>query len=236
MRLVPRPDEAEFGRQSRIDGVLLTHGHGDHCVGIAEFSTGKSFRVPVYAPTDLIQFLFGLPGESRFFSDLGRLARDYVKPHILTEGDQLKFLGGLGVTGFQIDHTDRLEDGSYFPSSTFGYELEANSSRFIYTPDLGQLPDSLLKRIEGADLFMLDGTFWWNDELTRISGLKKTSYDLGHVPIEESMEKLREIDIGRVIYTHFNHTNPLLDQRQPATARLRELGFEIAFDGMTINL
>jgi len=234
--LVPKPKEAEFGRQSRIDGVLLTHGHGDHCVGIAEFSTGKSFEVPVYAPHDLIQFLFGFPGEARFFSDLGRLARDYVKPHALTEGDRLEFLGGLRVTGFQIDHTDSLEDGSYFPSSTFGYELKADGGRFIYTPDLGLLTDDLLKRVEGANLFMLDGTFWWNDELTRISGLKKTSYELGHVPIEESLEKLRGKNVDRVVYTHFNHTNPLLDMGQPSAARLNELGFEIAYDGMTINL
>jgi pyrroloquinoline quinone biosynthesis protein B len=234
--LVPRPEEAEFGRQSRIDAVLITHGHGDHCVGVAEFSTGKSFEIPVYAPSDLIRFLFGEPGKAQFFGELGRLARNYVVPHGLSEGDALELLGGLRATGFEIDHTDRLEDGSCYPSSTFGYELEAGGRRFVYAPDLGLLTEGLLERVEGADLFMLDATFWWDDELNRISGLKKTSYDLGHVPAEESMAVLKDMDIGRVVYTHLNHTNPLLDPAQPMASMVSEAGLEVAHDGMIIEL
>ena len=234
--LVPRPEEAEFGRQSRIDAVLLTHGHGDHCVGVAEFSTGKSFEIPVYAPADLIRFLFGVPGASQFFGDLGRLAGNYVVPHELAEEERLKLLDGLVVTGFEVDHTDRLEDGSCFPSSTFGYELEADGNRFVYTPDLGLLTAELLDRVEGADLFMLDATFWWDDELARISGLKKTSYDLGHVPVDESIKVLSGLNIGRVAYTHLNHTNPLLDSAQPMASIVIDSGFEIAHDGMVIEL
>lgn len=234
--LVPRPGEAEFGRQSRIDAVLLTHGHGDHCVGVAEFSTGKSFEIPVYAPSDLIGFLFGEPGNDQFFGELGRLARNYVVPHNLAEGETLGLLGGLRATGFEIDHTDRLEDGSCYPSSTFGYELEAGGRRFVYTPDLGLLTEGLLERVEGADLFMLDATFWWDEELNRISGLRKTSHDLGHVPAEESMEVLKDMDIGRVVYTHLNHTNPLLDPAQPMASMVSEAGLEVAHDGMIIEL
>jgi pyrroloquinoline quinone biosynthesis protein B len=234
--LVPRPEEAEFGRQSRIDAVLLTHGHGDHCVGVAEFSTGKSFEIPVHAPSDLIRFLFGEPGNDQFFGELGRLARNYVVPRELAEGETLELLGGLRVKGFEIDHTDRLEDGSCYPSSTFGYELEADGRRFVYTPDLGLLTEDLLGRLDGADLFMLDATFWWDDELARISGLRKTSYELGHVPVEESLKTLMDVDIGRVAYTHLNHTNPILDPAQPMASMVREAGLEVAHDGMVIEL
>ena len=234
--MTPRPDQAMQGRHNRIDSVLLTHGHGDHCVGLAEFSTGKSFEIPVHGPADLIRFLFGGPDDSNFFGDLGRLASNYVAPHVLGDGEGLELLGDLHVTGFEIPHTDRLEDGTCFPSSTFGYELEADGRRFVYTPDLGLLTDDLMERVEGSDLFMLDATFWWDDELTRLSGIKKTSYDLGHVPVEESVEMLRDLDVERVVYTHLNHTNPLLDPAQPMAEIVRDAGFEIAHDGMRMEI
>lgn len=234
--LTPRPGEAEHGRQSRIEAIFLTHGHGDHTVGVAEFSTGKSFSIPVYAPPDLIRFMFGSHGRSSFFGDIGRLARNYVKPIQLEEGKTVEPLSGLKVSGFQIEHTDRLDDGSHFPSSTYGYEIEADGARFVYTPDIGRLSDEVLTRVEGADLFILDATFWWDDELARVSGLAKTSYDLGHVPVEESVEILRGRDIGRVVYTHLNHTNPLLDPGHPAASILKDKGFEVAFDGMRIEI
>jgi len=234
--LVPTPlEHDQYDRQSPIDSVLLTHGHGDHCVGLFEFSTGKSFEIPVHGPPDLIRYLFGTPGNGRFFSDLGRLARDYVKPRGLEEGVRLDLVDGLRVAGFEVPHTKKLEDGSCFPSRTYGYEVEADGRRFVYTPDLGLLSDDLLDRIQGADLFMLDGTFWWDDELARVSGLGKTSSELGHVPVEESLRVLRDLEVGRVVYTHINHTNPLLDPDQPMTAQIRKLGFKVAYDGMVIE-
>jgi len=56
------------------------------------------------------------------------------------------------------------------------------------------------------------------------------------VPVEESLETLRGLDVGRVVYTHINHTNPLIDPDQPMAALVREAGFEVAFDGMVIDL
>lgn len=235
--IVPRSVRSDWSeRENRIDAILLTHGHGDHCVGLFEFSTGRCFNIPVYGSPDLIRFLFGSKEKGEFFSSLGRLAKDYVNPHELEEEVTVELLRGLNVRGFEIPHTERLLNGSCFPTRTYGYEIEADGGRIIYTPDLQRLTEKLIKRVEGSDAFILDATFWWNDELSRISGLKRTSYDLGHVPVEESLELLRGLDVGRILYTHVNHTNPILNPGLGMISRLLGSGFEIAEDGMSIEV
>jgi pyrroloquinoline quinone biosynthesis protein B len=226
----------ETCRESRIDSILLTHGHADHTVGLAEFCTGKSFEIPVYGPSDLIDFLFGTSANPNYFSDIGRLARNYVIAHELKENRELTLLGGLKVKGFEIPHTTVLKDGKKFPSTTYAYEVRYDDKRLIYAPDLGKFTQDLLKRLDGVDIFIMDATFWWDDELDRISGIPVTSYKLGHVPQVESIEILRDLDIDRVIYTHLNHTNPVLDPTQPYREIVINAGQEIAYDGMNIKL
>jgi pyrroloquinoline quinone biosynthesis protein B len=233
--LVPRREKAgDSCRESRIMAVLITHGHGDHTSGIAEFSTGKSFMIPIYGSQDIIHFLFGVDLNSNYFGNLGRLGSNYVVPHILREDKEIE-LNGIKIKGFEIEHTQREGDISY-PTNTFGYELVADDNRFIYTPDLGSLSEELLERVEGSDLFMLDGTFWWDDELSRVSGISVTSRELGHVPMEDSIGIMDEMDITRVVYTHFNHTNPINDPRTSQSKMIKEKGYLLGYDGMKITI
>ncbi len=235
-KIVPQSYKAELGRQNRVEAVFLTHGHGDHTVGVAEFSTGKSYSIPVYAPPDLITFLFGSDESMNFFGDIGRLARNYVRPISLKEDKSVEPLPGLRVSGFQIEHTDKLSSGSYFPSSTFGYKIETDNSIFVYTPDIGLISEDVLTRINGVDLYLLDATFWWDNELERVSGIPKTSYDLGHVPVEDSLKILQGKNVGRIMFTHLNHTNPLLTPGNNKELLLKNKGFDVAYDGMRIEI
>lgn len=235
--LIPREDVVdESFRESRIDSVFLTHGHADHTAGIAEFCTGKSFEIPVYGPNDLIDFLFGTEKSQNYFGALGRLAKNYVLPLKLEENKIITRLEGVHVTGFEVKHTQVLEDGTRYPSSTFAYEISSGGKRLIYAPDIGRLSESLLDRLEGADVFMMDATFWWDNELERISGIPVTSYQLGHVPQEEATKILEDPDIGRVIFTHFNHTNPVLNPESRFKEIVEEAGQELAYDGMIIEI
>jgi pyrroloquinoline quinone biosynthesis protein B len=234
--LIPREESAISYRESRLDSILLTHGHADHSVGLAEFCTGKSFELPVYGPPDLIDFLFGHGSKVNYFGELGRLARNYVVPHKLMEEEELTLLGEIKVKGFEVSHTQILEDGRRYPSTTFAYEISHRDKRVIYAPDIGRLNDEILERLRGVNIFFMDATFWWDDELDRISGIPVTSYQLGHVPTEESVRILRDVEIDRVLFTHFNHTNPVLDPHQPYRAIVKETGMELAYDGMEIRL
>jgi pyrroloquinoline quinone biosynthesis protein B len=223
-------------RESRIDSVVLTHGHADHTVGLAEFCTGKSFSLPVYAPPDLIDFLFGSPDRPGYFSELGRLAKDYVVPVGLPPGEAVTLLGEVEVEGFEVPHTRVLEGGRRYPSTTYGYEFRHRGERFVYAPDIAGFDADFLARVGGADLVMVDACFWWDDELRRVSGIPATSRQLGHMPLEEAVGALKGAGAGRVVFTHFNHTNPVLDSSQPYRGVVEGAGMELAFDGMRITL
>ena len=235
--LTPRPEKTgDTHRESRLDSVFLTHGHADHTVGVAEFCTGKSFELPLYGPLDLVDFLFGSEDDPNYFGELGRLARHYVKPVKLAAGEIVTRLGGVEIRGFEVRHTQVLPGGRRYPSSTYAYEISHGGRRLVYAPDIGLLDDAVLSQVEGCDVFLVDATFWWDDELQRISGIPVTSYQLGHVPQEEAVEILSSVDVGRVIYTHFNHTNPVLDAGQPYRKMVEAAGQENAFDGMKIRV
>ncbi|MFA9435796.1 MAG: MBL fold metallo-hydrolase [Candidatus Bathyarchaeota archaeon] len=235
--IVPRVETAgETFRESRIDSVFLTHGHADHTVGVAEFCTGKSFELPLHGPPDLIDFLFGSEETPNYFGELGRLARNYVIPIKLIQEKTVTRLGELEITGIEIPHTQVLENGRKYPSSTYAYEIRHWDRRLVYAPDLGRLDPWFIDRLEGADVLLMDATFWWDNELERISGIPSTSYKLGHVPQEEAVEILKDRGIGRVIFTHFNHTNPSILENGDQRKIVDKAGMETAFDGMKIKV
>lgn len=236
-KIIPRLETAGATfRECRLDSIFLTHGHADHTVGVAEFCTGKSFELPVYGPPDLIEFLFGSEESPNYFGELGRLAKNYVKPVKLHEEVTVTRLSEIEIRGFEIPHTQILDNGKKYPSTTYAYEIEHKGKRVIYAPDLGRLDPWLLERLNGLDVFIMDATFWWDDELNKISGIPITSYQLGHVPQEVAVKILQDIEIKRVVFIHFNHTNPVINKSGNHRKIVDKACQEIAFDGMKIKV
>ena len=108
-----------------------------------------------------------------------------------------------------------------------------------YLPGVGSISDSLLERLQDADVLLFDGTFWKDDEPSRIPGLGRTALEMGHLPISGpggSIERLAGLARPRKIYIHINNTNPILDEESAEHQGVRDAGWEIARDGMEINL
>ena len=105
-------------------------------------------------------------------------------------------------------------------------------------PAVPALNDSLLERLEEADLLLFDGTFWTNDELIRVQGSGSTALEMGHVPVsgaEGSLRKLAGLRRPRKVFVHVNNTNPMLDESGPEYEEVRAAGWEVAEDGWNLD-
>ncbi|CAN7405151.1 pyrroloquinoline quinone biosynthesis protein PqqB [Trinickia sp. LjRoot230] len=116
--------------------------------------------------------------------------------------------------------------------------------RSFYAPGLGSMEPHVLAAMRTADLLLVDGTTWTDDEMIRLGFSKKTAADMGHLPQSGAggmIEVLDSIDSEakrrvRKVLIHINNTNPILIEDGSERRVLTEHGIEVAQDGMTFEL
>ena len=90
-----------------------------------------------------------------------------------------------------------------------------------------------------ADVLLVDGTVWHDDEMIRQEVGSKTGQAMGHLAQSGPggmIELLDSLPARRKILIHINNTNPILDDDSPERAELIAHGIEVAWDGMHLNL
>ncbi len=128
------------------------------------------------------------------------------------------------------------------PGDTLGMTLidSASGARAFYAPGLGQMEDHVWAAMCAADLILVDGTTWTDDEMIRIGASGKTARSMGHLAQSGAggmIEWLDRLPAGkRKVLIHINNTNPILDEDSAQRATLTEHGIEVAFDGMELEL
>lgn len=231
-------------RDTPIHAILLTNAEIDHIAGLLSlresqplclYST-RQVRDWVLESNMVFQGLFRPPTKN-----LWKIV-DTTGPHDLIGIDGQE--SGLRYEVFLVPgkppaYLTGLVAES--PEATIGYIIHAVRSgrSLVYLPAIKHLDSSVKRRLEQCDCFFLDGTCWSDDELVRKGLSQKTSLSMGHVPISGpggSLDQLADLRRARKIYTHLNNTNPLLIEDAPERRVVEEAGWEIAFDGMTIEL
>lgn len=87
--------------------------------------------------------------------------------------------------------------------------------------------------IRSVDVALVDATFYADGEIARDMAL------IPHPFVVESMQRLADLpeeERSKVIFIHFNHTNPLLDPRGVEAEAVRAGGFGVAERGLQIDL
>ena len=227
-------------RHSPIQDVVLTGAELDQALGLLLLREFHSFRIHATASVRKI-----LTEDNSLFSVLARfhgqvswsdipLGQPFIAAGARLEALPLpgSFPGFVGAARLSESNPEEAVIGLLISPESGGRTL-------AFLPGVAGVSDPLLARLEACDLLLFDGTFWSDDEPSRITGVNRTARSMGHLPISGlagSLERLGGLRRPRKIYIHINNTNPILDEESREYATLHESGWEIARDGMEVEL
>ena len=93
--------------------------------------------------------------------------------------------------------------------------------------------------MRGADAVFFDGTLWRDDEMIRAGTGTKTGLRMGHMSVsgpDGTIAAFAGLGVRRKILLHINNSNPVLLDDSPERAAVEAAGWEVAYDGMEIDL
>lgn len=128
------------------------------------------------------------------------------------------------------------------PGDNVGVTIEDTTSgrKIYYAPGLVDIEPHVWAAMQAADVVLVDGTFWTDDEMIALGASKKYARDMGHLPqtgengMMAWLEKLPKTT--RKILIHINNTNPILNEDSAQRRELESRGIEVAYDGMDITV
>jgi len=209
-------------RDTPLRGALLTDGELDHTLGLMLLREGGGLRV--FAPPAVLSAL-----DERF------PIRGAVAQYGAWTWESAVDIPGLAVSSFAVsDKQPKYARGSAAPGPwVVAYRISdpATGGSLVYAPCLREWPAGFDEFVAGADVVLLDGTFYSAREMTGTGTSTSAQLAMGHVPIEDSLKRIHDHDGGRWCYTHLNNTNPVLDTRSAEFAAVREAGVEVPPDG-----
>jgi pyrroloquinoline quinone biosynthesis protein B len=150
------------------------------------------------------------------------------------------FCKAVSLNGSYPDYvSDSLRQTLSPEEAVIGLSLVSNEKRVFYAPNLPGIGDLWQRSVEEADVAILDGTFWKDDELNAIQKGTKSARQMGHLPLWGDRGLLRtpfRPSKTKRVLTHINNTNPILSEQSEECRFVRQSGWEIAYDGMEFSL
>jgi len=221
-------------RHSPIACVVLLSADVDGMAGLLVLREQQRLRV--YAPAFILRILWDNP---IFMSlDPALVERVEVTPGVLVEtgiGLAFTLLEMPGkVPLYQEDRAAAVAERAV----TYAIRVKAAGKSTVIAPACAEIDASVLAQLQEADVLFFDGTLFNDDEMIAGGVGHKTGRRMGHTPVSGpggSLAGLAGLP-GRRIYLHINNTNPMLIEGSPARLAVEAAGFEVAWDGMEVEV
>jgi pyrroloquinoline quinone biosynthesis protein B len=208
------------------DGIFITHAHMGHYAGLMFLGREamNSKAVPVYAMPKMKNFL----ENNGPWSQLVSLNNIRINP--LSEGKWENISPSLKVKPILVPHRDEF-------SETVGFIIEGPHKKLLFIPDIDKWEkwrSDIVSLIKEVDHALIDGTFYSAAEVGN-----RNIAEIPHPLVQESMQLFDSLpakEKEKIIFIHFNHTNPLLNEQSEEAKLVKSKGFRIAKINLRISL
>jgi pyrroloquinoline quinone biosynthesis protein B len=232
-------------RESPIKAVLLTNADVDHVAGLLNLRESQALRL--YATQRVLSVLaansiFNVLNPNFVVRESIALEQTCELAH--PDGHALGFsvvpFAVPGKVALWLEDASRGANFGTVEEDTIALEVRsAHGQRFYYIPACAQMTPALETRLRGADLVFFDGTLFTDDEMIRDGVGVKTGNRMGHMSVSGPQGTLAAFDglkVRRRVFIHINTTNPILIADTPERAVVEAAGWEVAYDGMQIEI
>ena len=203
------------------DGIFITHGHIGHYTGLMQVGheVMGAKDVPVYAT----------PRMKNFFETNGPWSQlvnyNNIQLRDLVADQAVQLTNNISVTPIIVPHRDEYTEA-------LGFIINVNQKKALFIPDIDKWEKwgtDIRMLIQEMEYAFLDASFYDDQEME--------GRDMSAIPhpfVDESMALFNDLsaeDKAKVIFIHFNHTNPLLLPNSPEHATVIKNGFKVAMEG-----
>lgn len=241
------PQAEAAARNSPIAAVLLTNGDVDAVAGLLSLREGQPFNL--YGSDRVL----GILAANSIFNVLDPSKVRRI-PFVLDEAFEIE--GPDGPTGIVVEAFTvpgkvplYLEDeaagaaGGYGTKAgdTVGLRIgdKTSGAHFFYVAACARIDDRLAGRLQGAPLVFFDGTLFTDSEMIDQGLMPKSGTRMGHMNIsgeDGSIAAFAPLGVARRIFIHINNSNPVHRPGSEARAAVEAAGWEVAFDGMRLEV
>jgi pyrroloquinoline quinone biosynthesis protein B len=197
--------------------IFVTHAHMGHYTGLLQL--GREARnangVSVFGHPTFVDFI----ATNQPWKQLVTLRN--IIPVPISSG-QVVEIGQVTIQALQVPHRDEI-------SATYAYLIKGPSKTALFLPDIDKWEkwtlsiDSLVKKVDFA---FLDATFFSSAELPG-----RNMSEIPHPLVEETLERSKNWSSEtrqKIILTHFNHTNQLLQDESLISRTILSFGLRIS--------